>query len=84
MCILGGMGNCLCVYVCDHGACATVHITGSVRMRVWSVSTSPYSLLVIQLKPSWITRPGLPQCRRAKQQDCSVKEIFLPDTIHWT
>ena len=90
MCILGGMGNCLCVYVCDHGVCVTVHITGSVcvcvcvHMRVWSVSTSPYSLLVIQPNPSWITRPGLPQCRRTKRQDCSVKENFLPDTIHRT
>ena len=34
MCILGGMGNCLCVYVCDHGVCVTVHITGSVCVCV--------------------------------------------------
>ena len=32
--ILGGMGNCLCVHVCDHGVCATVHITGSVCVCV--------------------------------------------------
>ena len=60
-----------CVFVCAH-------------VCVWSVSTSPFSLLVIQFNPSWITRPGLPQCRRAKRQDCSVKENFLPDTIHRT
>ena len=53
--------------------CASVHIF--VRVCVFHSFAD--------LTPSWITRPGLPQCRRTN--DRVAKDNFLPVTrLSWT